>query len=345
MRRAAFSLLLLICVVGLSACGGGGSADPHDLVKETFGNAQKVKSGKIQVALNLNTQGIAAITEPIKISFGGPFERPAKGAPHYAFTLTGSAQGQSVSAGAVSTGTQGFVSVQHNNYVLPAAQYAKLNQSYQQVTGVAQPKTNASGDIPWLSDLKTEGDETIAGAETTHVSGKIDVGKLLDGLEKNPKSAAQKLTPTQRQQIIGAVKNPTFDFWTGKDDKILRRVVIAFRIEVPPASQAQFRGLKSVDVKLDNTLTDLNEPQTISALPNPQPLSQLTSQIRTLLAQIQQLQGSSGLGLGSGSGSGSGGGSSGSSGTSGAQADKYRQCLTQAGSDIAAAQKCAALLK
>ncbi len=296
----------------------------------------------MQVALSVNTQGISAITQPIRISFGGPFVRPAKGAPRYAFTLTGSAQGQTVSAGAVSTGKQGFVSVQKNNYILPAAQYAKLNQSYKQVSGVAQPKTTASGKIPWLSDLKTVGDETIAGAETTHVSGKVDVPTLLDGLEKNPKSAAQKLTAKQRQQIVDAVKNPTFDFWTGKDDKVLRRVVIAFKVDVPAASQTQLRGLKSVDVKLDNTLSNLNEPQTITALPNPQPLAKLTSQIRTLLAQIQQLQGSSGLG--------SGGGAARAAvrrdpAPRARQADKYKACLDKAGTDVVAQQKCAPLLK
>src|ERR1700712_655043 len=59
MTRATFSLLLVMSALVLAACGGsGGGSDPQDLVKQTFGNSQKVKSGKVQVALSLNTQGI-----------------------------------------------------------------------------------------------------------------------------------------------------------------------------------------------------------------------------------------------------------------------------------------------
>src|SRR5215217_7484726 len=125
MRRLPSALLALLAALLLVSCGGGDSESGRKLVKETFGNAQKVKSGKVDVKLDLDAKGVKQLDKPITLSFGGPFERPDKGAPHYAFDLTASAQGRTFVAGAVSTGEQGFVSVQKTNYVLPAAQYKK----------------------------------------------------------------------------------------------------------------------------------------------------------------------------------------------------------------------------
>jgi hypothetical protein len=353
MRRLPCVLLALLAALSLAACGGGDTKSGRKLVKETFGNAQKVKSGNLDVKLDVNAEGVKGLDKPVTVTFGGPFERPDTGAPHYAFDLTASAQGQSFVAGAVSTGKQGFVSVQKTNYVLPPAQYKRLNDSYKSVSGITQPKATGNGDLPWLEKPKNKGDETVAGAETIHVSAGVDVQRLLDDLEKRQGGQGQKLTDAEKKQVVDAVKNPRFDFWTGKDDKVLRRVLVTFRLDVPEAERSRFQGLSSVAVKLDNTLSDLNEPQTITAPPSARPVAELSAKVQKLLQQVQALTGAAGAG-------GTGGtpgtttpsttppsvpGSSGSGGATSGQADKYTECLQSAGTDVAKLQKCQALLR
>src|SRR4051794_4135607 len=348
MRRLPCVLLALLAALSLAACGGGDSQSARKLVKEPFGNAQKVKGGKLDVKLDVDAKGVKGLDKPVTVTFGGPFERPDTGAPHYAFDLTASAQGHSFVAGAVSTGKEGFVAVQKTNYVLPPAQYKRLNDSYKSVSGITQPKANGNGDLPWLEQPQNEGDATVAGAETIHVSAGVDVRRLLDDLEQRQGGQSQKLTAGQKKQVVDAVKDPRFEFWTGKDDKVLRRVLVMFRLDVPEAERSRFQGLSSVDVKLDNTLSDLNEPQTITAPPSPRPVAELTTRVQSLLQQAQALTGAAGAG-------GAGGtpstttpsipGSSGSGGATSGQADKYAQCLQSAGSDVAKLQKCQALLR
>src|SRR5215211_4484385 len=94
MRRLLCAFLALLAALSLAACGGGDSESARKLVKDTFGNAQKVKSGKVDVKLDLDAKGIKELDKPITVAFGGPFQRPDKGAPRYAFDLTASAQGQ-----------------------------------------------------------------------------------------------------------------------------------------------------------------------------------------------------------------------------------------------------------
>jgi hypothetical protein len=351
MRRLLCALIALLAALALAACGGGDSESAETLVRETFGNAEKVKSGKVDVKLEVDAQGVEGLDKPVTLSFGGPFERPEKGAPRYAFDLTASAQGRSFAAGAVSTGTQGFVSVQKTDYALPAAQYKRLNESYEQVSGVTQPRAAGNGDLPWLKSPKVEGDETVSGAETTHVSAGVDVRRLLDDIEKRQKGQ-RKLTAQEKEQVVDAVQNPKFEFWTGKDDKVLRRILVTFDVEVPEASRSQLQGLSSVGVRLDNKLSDLNEPQTITAPKNARPVAELSAKVQALLQQVRGLAGGAG-GAGSGAAptpstptpSTPAPGASGSGGATSQQVDEYTKCLQTAGADVAKLQKCRALLR
>src|SRR3954470_8696153 len=92
MRRLPCVLLALLAALTLAACGGGDSKSRRKLVKETFGNAQKVKSGNLAVKRDVTAKGARALDKPVTVTFGGPFERPVTGVPHYAFDLTASAQ-------------------------------------------------------------------------------------------------------------------------------------------------------------------------------------------------------------------------------------------------------------
>ena len=87
----------------------------------------------------------------------------------------------------------------------------------------------------------------------------------------------------------------------------------------------------SADIKLDFSISGLNEDQEISESSGAKPFDQLLSQLGGL--------GLGGLGGGSGSGSGSG-----SNGGDNANLEKYSKCVSEAGGDTTKARKCADLL-
>ena len=174
------------------------------------------------------------------------------------------------------------------------------------------------------------------------------VSKFLDGVSQLLSKAGQlgvsqtrrlptTLTAQQKKAVENAIEDPTFDVYSGKDDKIVRRLAVKLKFKVPSSQQQRANGLKGGQITFDVKIANLNQPQTVSAPANAKPFSDLSSALRGLGA----------LGALSG-GSGSTGGTSGSSGTgssgSSAKVQAYAQCVQQAGSDVSKAQGCAKLL-
>jgi hypothetical protein len=134
-----------------------------------------------------------------------------------------------------------------------------------------------------------------------------------------------QLTAAQKKQVVDAVKNPRVEIYTGKEDKILRRMVVALGIVAPQGSGSS----GSADFKLDLAISDVNEDQEVSEPSGAKPFDQLVSQL-------------GGLGLGGLGGSGGSGGAK--SGSNNANLEKYSKCVADAGNDVAKARKCADLL-
>ena len=59
--------------LALSACGGS-SDNATTLLKQTFGGAHKVNSGKLDIVLTVDPSGSTTLKSPITLSFGGPFQ-------------------------------------------------------------------------------------------------------------------------------------------------------------------------------------------------------------------------------------------------------------------------------
>ena len=136
------------------------------------------------------------------------------------------------------------------------------------------------------------------------ITGGVDVNKLLDDVNTGADQDARPRGPGHAEpalaadggaekQVTDAIKDPKVEIYTGKDDKILRRMVVALGI-VAPKSSSSPNG--SADFKLDFSISDLNEDQEISEPSSAKPFDQLASQL-------------GGLGLGGLGGSGASGSS------------------------------------
>jgi hypothetical protein len=341
MRRLVFALLSCLIVLFVSACGGGDDS-VDSLLSQTFAPDKSVKSGRLNAQLDADVQGIQGLNGPVRLRLSGPFQSAGKGEmPRFDFTLGLTAGGQTFSAGGVSTGDKGFVRFQGQAYAVSDQLFNQFKTGYlnaakqsKQKKGSA-PTLGALGIDPrrWLTGAKKAGEENIGGTDTIHITAGIDVSKLLDDVNRllgrastasGSKQVPQRLTPAQRKTIQDAVDSATVDVFTGKDDKLLRRLDVNVKLK-------NSGTVKGGTLRFQLQLDALNKDQTIKAPANTKPLEQLLGQA-------------------------SGGASSGQSTTPAAPAapstttpaapsgnSAYLQCLDKAGSDLSAVQKCAAL--
>jgi hypothetical protein len=347
----------LLCLLGalallVAACGGGSKAssdtDVNTLLSDTFSGNKKVKSGKLDLALRVDAKNADGVNGPVSLHVSGPFESQGKQKlPKFKIDFTFDGAGQSLKAGLTSTGDKGFVNFQGSDYVVSDPIFKQFKAGYEQAQkqGNKQDQSLASLGLDprkWLTNPKNEGEAKVGDEDTIKITGGIDVSRLLDDVNtalakardlgvQSTRQLPSQLTPQQKKQISDAVKHPRVEIYTGKDDRILRRMVVALGIVAPKGSTASSGG--SADLKFDLAITDLNEDQSISEPANPKPFDELASRL-------------GGLGLGGlGGASGSGASGSGASGASNNKnLEKYSKCVNDAGNDAAKARKCSDLL-
>jgi hypothetical protein len=348
-------LLLIVAVlasVAVVACGGGddkatSSSDVNQLLKDTFSKGSP-KSGKLHVAIRVDSNAAGAATGPITASLDGPFQSEGSGKlPKFKIAAAFAAAGRNIKAGATSTSDKGFLSFQGQDYAVSDEVFKQFKTSYEQAikqgsaNGAKKSSLATLGIDPskWLKNPKNAGDAKVGDTDTIKITGDVDVNRMLDDLSKATSQARSlgiqgfqdlpsQLTPQQRQQVAKEIKNLKVEVYTGKDDSLLRRMHLALGLQNGSSGNA--------NVDFDLSYTDLNEDQEIAAPSNPKPFEQLMTQIQALGSQ-----------LGSGSSGGSSSSGSGSSGSTPSTQDlqKYTDCVQKAGSDTAKAQKCADLLK
>ncbi len=346
------ALSALIAVVALSGCGGsgngGGSSDPAAVLGATFSNKKPIKSGRLDLQVNIRGASVAGLPSPFHLGLGGPFASASGGGtPKFQFDLAVGTSAGELSIGTVSTGDHGWLQIAGKAFTLPDSAFAglKTQKSSSSSSGL---QLSSLGVDPrrWLTSPKVVGTEDLAGDRVTHVSSGVDVPRLLDDLGNVLGNAGKlglngvagvgsALSPSARAKLQKAITSAHVDVWTGEEDRLLRRL----RVDAAVTGTDGAKGT----LRLQLSLSALNRPQPIGPPANPRPLSELTSALGALAATR-----------------GAGTGSSGASGaqppapaqapqtpatTTPAQTPQtYDACITQAGSNLARAQACASLL-
>jgi hypothetical protein len=377
-RWPIFLLVLCACALGLVACGGddsGGSGDDDvaTILAETFGEGKEVKSGRLDLNLRLNTEGLANVSGPLGVRLSGPFQSSgSKELPRFDFDAALDLSGQQIKAGAVSTGDKGFLKFQDQAYAVSEQLFEQFRKGYAEQAACNSGKDAKDGvsfsslgvrPARWLKDAKKGGEEKVGGAPTTRISGTIDVPVFLEDVNRilgrtNPQQAdpcadqpeaaqpeqgsnrPRQLSAAERKQIAAAVKNAKVEIWTGAEDRTMRRINVTLGFDVPEGQRAAANGLQRGDIRFDMTIGALNEKQTIKAPSGAKPLEELTAQLGGAVPGVSgATQGQSGSGT---SGSGTPGAAGGANGATGGSA--YDQCLSSAGQDVKKLQECADLI-
>jgi hypothetical protein len=376
-----FHRILLAILVGgailvLGACGSSGSSgNASTLLNQTFGGTHAVNSGNLSFSVTVNPSGSSTLRGPITLSFGGPFQSLGKGKlPASNFSISIGALGRTGSLSILSTGTNGYVTLQGTSYQLPAATFQKLESSFAQVT--ASGGGSGSGGLAklgisplrWLTNPSVVGKETVAGLDTTHIRAGIDVNAFLKDFSTVLQKASSLgvsgasslqggISDSTRARIAASIKNPSFDVWTGNSDKTLRRLALNLTVPVSGQISGLLGGLRTAQIGMNMKYASLNQPQTISAPTSLRPFSEFTTKLRSFLATVQSAGSAVAGGAASGSGAAAGSGApltgsgattgsatgAGATGTS-SSVQRYSACLQAAGQDVAKMQSCSSLL-
>lgn len=291
MRR--LLLVLLFATLALASCGGGDDKENvQDLLDNGFSSS--ITSADLKVEASVQLKGSPGLDKPVQISASGPFRTNDRKLPSVDIDLKIGTDGggQTVTTGFLSTGDRAFVKFQDIYYEQPASQVAKANRA------IAENKDKrgslrALGLDPrsWLSEAKDEGDEEIAGVETHHVSGKLDVEAVMRNLNAFVRKSGSTLggatgqTPPKPlseddiRRVGEVVRDPTFHVYVGKDDDIIRRVAGKVEFEVPEESRESLGGIQSGAIEFEIEFAKVNGDQQIEAPANPRPLSDLTTSL------------------------------------------------------------------
>ena len=314
LRRVRVRLLVLVFVaVGLVSCGGEtDQGDVEDLLDRGF--SQSIKSANLKVDARLQLKGSESLDQPVRIQASGPFRTNSGKLPSADLELKVGTDGggQTVQTGFLSTGDRAFVKFEDVYYEQPAAQVRAANASIRKA-GSRSLRSLGLDPRGWLSEAEEKGDERVAGVETNHVSGRLDVSALLNDVNEFVERSGAALTgatgeappkPLSKEDIrrvSEAVDDPSFDVYVGKEDDTIRKVSGRLEFDVPEESRSGLNGIEGGSLEFSVEFADVNGDQEIEAPAKARPLAELT----------RSLGGSSllgGLGEAAGGGTDDGGG-------------------------------------
>ena len=273
----------------LASCSGGEDQESvEDLLDKAFSG--EISSADLKVDAEIELKGL--LKDPIKIEAEGPFRTNEGKLPSADIELrVGSGDGgQTITSGVLTTGDRVFLKFQDVYYEQPRSEVAKANRSIAGNQG-RNGSLRALGLDPrsWLAEAKDEGDAEVAGVDTNHVSGTLDVTSLMRNLNKFVSRSAgalgadgqqaPRLTRADIQGLSEAVKDPSFDVYVGKQDNLIRRVSGRIEFDIPEDDRTGLGGLKGGSIVFSVELRDVNGDQEIEAPTHSRPLSRLTDSL------------------------------------------------------------------
>lgn len=356
----AIGALTLAAPVIVAGCGGDDTSDvdPQTVLDQTLSNDQTVSSGNLSLSLGGSATGDQGGS--FEASLSGPFQGNADDPaeiPQLDWTGSISAEGagQSISfdGGLTVTEDNAYVEYGGNAYEVGADSFAQFQQlageaAAQQTDteglsfteaftqGCEQSLEAQGGDASacdvdfqgWLGDLSNDGEEEIEGTQTTHISGTLNVDTMVQDLVELgtavPQAAAQAPSEQEIQQVTDAISEASFDLYSGVDDDILRGLDFNLAIDPSAIPEAGAAGVDSIDLNISMRLGGVNEPQTIDAPSEAQPIDELLGQFGVDPSTL------GGLGALGGTGSPIAPAPSGSGGGGAGDPNAYLDCIAEA---------------
>jgi hypothetical protein len=249
----------LLCVLALALSAAGCGEDARDVLGETAANLGEIRSGRLDMSMLIEGRTAEARGGEVGFMLRGPFALPRGGGlPRARVAYTQVAGGRRATITVVSTGQAAFAEVGGRAYELPEDQAGRLRLGAQSLGtgGSGEPLRIGS----WVRDPELTDGGSVGGAETERVSGRLDVATAAADLLRlsralGPDSGAGLAALEQGgDELERSVRGSSLDLWTGKEDRLLRRLRIEVELEVEagPAVAVRFElGVDSPNEPID----------------------------------------------------------------------------------------------
>ena len=176
----------------------------------------------------------------------------------------------------ISTGANAYAEINGKAYELPADATESVRQAAE---GVGGSGGLGSFDIAsWVQDPVLGPDDE----HTDHVSAKLEVVNAANGLLsllRSLGSDAPVIDGDEADRLRDAVESSRFDVWTGRHDRLLRRLLMdaSLGLEVPESLRRVLGDVVGAKVEFELAVDRANEAVTVAPPKNPLPSSELPS--------------------------------------------------------------------
>lgn len=266
MRRL-LPVLLALLVLPLAGCGGGGSG-AQEALSETAGKLGEIRSGTL--TLRVLVEGTGQFQGEAGFELEGPFDLGETGKlPQANIEYRKTAGSQQAEATFISTGEKAFVKVGGQTYELPDSMVADLRAREGGFDGEAGLGELDIGD--WMVDSRMSDGGEVGGAETDRIRSRLDVvvavNDLLEVASRLGVADLGRLEGRSAEQLRRAVKSSSIDVWTGKDDRLLRKLEIRadFGSSGPSELEQALGDLGGARVTFLLEIANPNEPVHVEA--------------------------------------------------------------------------------
>ena len=215
LRRVRRLALLLLAAVALGGCGGGEDKQSvEDVHDQAF--RQQIKSADLRIEAELDLNGGSSAGQPVRIEASGPFRTNEGRLPSADIDLRFGVDGagQTIQTGFLSTGDRAFVKFEDVFYEQPAAEVRRANRTIAR-NAKKRGSLHALGIDPrsWLGRATDEGEEEIAGVQTRHVAGTLDVEAVMRNLNKFVRRSGAALGGATGQSVPAPLATRRFSAW------------------------------------------------------------------------------------------------------------------------------------
>lgn len=271
MKQAA----LLLAVLALAGGGcGGGSGDAQDVLRETAANLGDIRSGDLSLELVFTakdgSEGGFTLAGPFALD-QGPLV-----AGRLEFTQVGAESGNTA-ATFISTGEEAFAEVAGTAYELTPEMTEQVRAASGQLQaggGLEQLDLTA-----WLEEPSLEDGGDVGGADTDLVRARLNVAEVLNTLlalaaQLGGAAAPPRLEGENAERLTEATRSSNAEVYTGKDDRLLRRVALVIEFE-PAEAPEDLAGLLGGGIRFVLEISDPNMEVAVEAPADPRPYSEL----------------------------------------------------------------------
>jgi hypothetical protein len=255
-------LLVLVATSALLAAGCGGDAgEAKRELRQTAARLDTIRSGNLDLRLVVlpatGTKGRVGFT------LRGPFALRQGGLPVADITYTQLAGARSSAATFVSNGTTAYAKVGSRKISLPPAATDEIKRAAGSPAGTGT--LSGLRIDTWLRDPSISDGGSVGGADTDHVSAKLDVVNAANGLlgfVRQLGRDAPTISGDSANRLENAVKSSSVDVWTGKRDHLLRRLLLKVKLgfDVPSELKRALGQVVGASVVFDLAISNPNRP-------------------------------------------------------------------------------------